>query len=124
LSDSTKKAVIRLDRLSIVKASTDNSYLLRFTLVQLSKVGGTAKGQVLVTVTGSKQGKQLKLGLESLTADKVKSLKMGFKNFQQFDVTLSLPEDFEPNTVTLSADIEGKTIEDFKQSQPWRIAES
>lgn len=124
LSDSAKKAVIRLDKLAIARASTDNSYRLRFTLVHLSKVGGSAKGNVFITVTGSKQGKQQQLALESLTTDKTKSLKMGFKNFQQFDVTLTLPEGFEPLNVTVSADVEGKTLEDFKQTQPWRIAEN
>ena len=123
LSDKSQKAVLRLKHLQISQVSDNNSYQLSFTLVHLTKVGGSVKGQATLAVAGMQGDKKIHLKLESLTADKQKSLKMGFKNFQKFDVTLTLPEGFEPVEVTVSADVESKNIENFEQTLPWQVAE-
>lgn len=121
LSDKAKKAVLRLERLLITEVSESNSFNLRFTLVHLTKVGGSAKGNVSVMVEGSLAGKNKKLGLAEMASDKKSSMKMGFKNFQKFEEMLTLPEGFEPTSITISAEIDGKNIEDFEQTKPWSI---
>ena len=124
LSDKSKKAVLSLKHLQVSKMAGSNSYNLSFTLLHLSKVGGKAKGAVTLLVSGLQDDKKMHLKLENVTADKQKTLKMGFKNFQKFDVTLTLPDGFEPVDVTVSANVESKDIENFEQTLPWQVTEN
>lgn len=124
LSDNSLTAVLRLKQLMISKGGSARQYRVKFTLVQLSKEGATVKGQAKVSLTGQQGGKEVSLDLAKLTGGKSKGLKMGFKNFQKFDVTLSLPEGFDPVSVTLTADVEGKGPEDLEETQPWKVAAS
>jgi len=120
LSDKAKKAIIVLKQMALT-SSEKNVYNLEFTLVHLTKVNGSAKGSGTLTLSGELNGKNKSLKLAELTADKMQSFKLGFKNFQKIETSLRLPDNFIPQSLTIETDLEGKTIEKFKQTLPWVI---
>jgi len=122
LSDKAKKALLRLRQFTISSTATANSYRLKFTLVHLSKVGGSVKGKATLSIIGKKAGKAATLTLDKITDNKQKTMKMGFKNFQNFETTVTLPEGFTPERIKISADVDSKTLEDFEQTKPWQVA--
>ncbi len=124
LSDKAKKAMLRLKQFTVSDGAKSNSYTLKFTLVHLSKVGGSVKGKATVKVKGKKAGKAQTLTLDKIADNKQKTMKMGFKNFQNFESKVTLPEGFVPERVTISADVDSKKLEDFEQTKPWQVASS
>ena len=106
LTDKAQKAIIRLKHLEITPTDESHKYRIEFTLLHLSKVGGKVKGSVSMSVAGKQSGSQKVLQLEKIIgAGEFKSLKMGFKNFQKFIVTVSFPENFRPESLKIVGDV-------------------
>jgi len=122
LTDKAKKAVIRLKHLEIIPTDESHKYRVEFTLLHLSKVGGKVKGSVSMSVTGTQSGKREVLSLDKMmNSGDIKNLKMGFKNFQKFIVTLGFPENFQPESLKITADPEGKSVEKFEEDLNWKV---
>jgi cell division protein FtsB len=125
LSDKAKKAVIRLKHLEITPTDESRQYRIEFSLLHLSKVGGKVKGSVSISVAGNDSGKPKVLPLEKLmSSGDFKSLKMGFKNFQKFIVTVNFPENFRPESLKIIADPEGKNVEKFVEDLNWKVTKN
>ena len=124
LSDKVNKGIIRLKQVSLLKLPGKGQYKLGFTLVHLSKVGGKVAGQASVVVSGTRDNKPETLQLQDIASDGKASMKMGFKNYQAFEVSLKLPEDFIPEKYTITADPEGNDVEKIEETRPWAVIES
>jgi hypothetical protein len=122
LTDNANKAAIRLKHLEITKTDESQKYRIEFTLLHLSKVGGKVKGSVSLSVAGKQSGDSAVLSLKQVVSDDdLKSLKMGFKNFQKFVVNVSLPENFRPESLKIAANPEGKSVEKFEEDLDWKV---
>ena len=121
LTDKDKKAVLRARHFSISSGTGSQSFFVEFTLLQLSKVGGKVSGAVELEVSGMQAGKPSVLTLEKITTEKLKTLKMGFKNFQNFKQEINLPKDFEPGQLTIRAIPTGKVVDKLEISRPWQL---
>lgn len=125
LTDKAKKAVIRLKHLEITPTDDSQKYRIEFTLLHLSKVGGKVKGSVSLSVSGKQSGKQEVLPLEKIiSSGDIKSLKMGFKNFQKFIVTVVFPENFRPESLKINAEPQGKNLEKFVEDLDWKVSKN
>jgi len=125
LTDKAKNAVIRLKHLEIAPTDDSNKYRIEFTLLHLSKVGGKVKGSVSLSVTGNQSGKTQILPLQKIiSGSDVKTLKMGFKNFQKFIVTVNFPENFRPESLKITANPEGKDLEKFEEDRDWKVSKN
>jgi len=125
LTDKAKKAVIRLKHLEISPTDESQKYRIEFTLLHLSKVGGKVKGSVSMSVTGKQSGKTQTLSLQKIiSGSDAKTLKMGFKNFQKFIVTVNFPENFRPESLKITANPEGKDLEKFVEDRDWKVAKN
>ena len=125
LTDKAKKAVIRLKHLEITPSAESHKFRIEFTLLHLSKVGGKVKGSVLLAVTGKQAGNTETLPLEKiLNNGDIKKLKMGFKNFQKFIVSVTLPKNFRPESLKITANPEGKNIDEFEENLDWKVTKT
>ena len=87
-------------------ALSDHSYRFELVLMQQNKSKNTLKGNLKVTLIGSENGKAKKYSLKSLLSDKKqKALTFSFKYFQVINGEIKLPEGFQPEQVSVHADI-------------------
>jgi PBP1b-binding outer membrane lipoprotein LpoB len=124
LSDKVNKGLIRVKGVDLIKLSGSDRYKLSFTLVHLSKVGGKVSGQASISVSGTQGEESVTLTMKEVSIDGKASRKMGFKNYQSFEVTMQLPKDFIAEKFTIIATPEGDDIEEIEQTQPWAVIES
>ncbi len=124
LSDKVNKGYIRLKQVGLSKLSDNDQFRLSFTLVHLSKVGGKVSGNATISVTGTRADETVTLAMKDVSTEGEASMKMGFKNYQTFDVTIELPEGFIAEKYTIIASPEGKDIERIEQTRPWALIES
>lgn len=95
-----------IEGFNIEPAISDNSYRFELVLMQQNKTKNTLKGNLKVTLIGSENGKAKQYEIDSLLSDQgQKSLTFSFKYFQVIDGEIRLPEEFQPEQVSVHADI-------------------
>lgn len=95
-----------IEGFNLVTALSDNSYRFELVLMQQNKTKNTLKGNLKVILIGSENGKAKQYRLDSMLSDQQqKSLTFSFKYFQVIDGEIKLPEGFQPEQVSVHADI-------------------
>ena len=95
-----------IDGFNLEPALSDNSYRFELVLMQQNKTKNTLKGNLQVTLIGSEAGKAKQYSIDSLLSDQEQtSLTFGFKYFQVIEGEIRLPEGFQPEQVSVHADI-------------------
>jgi len=95
-----------IDGFNLEPALSDNSYRFELVLMQQNKTKNILRGNLQVILIGSEAGKAKQYSIDSLLADQEqKSLTFGFKYFQVVEGEIRLPEGFQPEQVSVHADI-------------------
>tara|TARA_R110000751_G_scaffold55606_4_gene119368 strand:- start:163474 stop:164118 length:645 start_codon:yes stop_codon:yes gene_type:complete len=95
-----------IDGFNLEPALSDNSYRFELVLMQQNKTKNTLKGNLKVTLIGSENGKAKQYPIDSMLSDQEqKSLTFSFKYFQVIAGEIRLPEGFQPEQVSVHADI-------------------
>lgn len=95
-----------IDGFNVEPALSDNSYRFELVLMQQNKTKNTLKGSLQVTLIGSENGKAKQYAIDSMLSDQEqKNLSFGFKYFQVISGELRLPEGFQPEQVSVHANI-------------------
>jgi hypothetical protein len=95
-----------IDGFNLEPALSESSYRFELVLMQQNKTKNTLKGNLKVTLIGSENGKAKQYTIDSLlTGQKQKSLTFSFKYFQVIDGEIRLPIGFQPEQVSVHADI-------------------
>jgi len=105
ISEGNGKAGIWIRDLQIRKGEDGEGFRYRFTVAAVGKdqEGVNMSGSVSIGVEGKLNGESKSLTLKALSNEKVESLKMQFRHFQDFDGELRLPKGFEPSAVVIEA---------------------
>lgn len=95
-----------IDGFNIEPALSDNSFRFELVLMQQNKTKNTLKGNLQVTLIGSEEGKAKQYSIDSMLSDQEqKSLTFSFKYFQVIAGEIRLPEGFQPEQVSVHANI-------------------
>lgn len=95
-----------IDGFNLEPSLSDNSYRFELVLMQQNKTKNTLKGNLQVTLIGSEAGQAKQYSIDSLLSDQEQtSLTFGFKYFQVIEGEIRLPEGFQPEQVSVHADI-------------------
>jgi len=124
LSDKSVNAAIELERFEVARLEQKNRFNLSFRLVHITKVGGTVKGWAKIEVVGKLAEKDKTFSLGEIAIDGEDKLKLGFKNFQKLETVVELPEDFYPETVTISAETSNKNLQEFEETLDWQLSDA
>ena len=85
---------------------SEHSFRFELVLMQQNKTKNTLKGNLKVTLIGSEKGKAKQYSIDDLLSDQEQeSLTFGFKYFQVIEGEIRLPEDFQPEKVSVHATI-------------------
>ena len=102
---------------------SDNTYQLRLVLLQSKQQKAVINGSLDIAVVGQRNGEviTLKSGESSLLAE---DIKYRFRFFQAVNVTLTIEEDINPETISFSTTVyQYKTRKgNYEISVPWSEA--
>ena len=113
-----------IDSIKVTASQSPNHYNFQVILVQQQLKKQYAKGYVDLVVVGSLANKPSKLKLSTISAVTKKELAFSFKYFQVIEGSFTLPENFLPEKIQLSA-ILSKTkwqkYQKLNKTLPWSI---
>jgi hypothetical protein len=100
-----------------VRAEEERRYRVLITLVQAATRDSVASGTVSFTIEGPDQKM---LALAEVEPDQRRELPFSLRFFQQIEVPVELPEDFQPVNLHVEYRL-GRQAEPTRQTFPWRV---
>jgi hypothetical protein len=102
-----------IEGFNLKPALSEHSFRFELVLMQQNKFKNTLRGNLKLTLIVSEKGKAKQYSINDLLSDQEqKSLTFGFKYFQVIEGKIRLPEDFQPEKVSVHA-----TIFQFKRKK-------
>jgi hypothetical protein len=112
--------VLRVQELRVRAEEEERHYLVLITLVQAATRDTIANGTVTFSVEG-RQGKvPVTLALADLEIDKRKQFPFSLRFFQQIEVPIELPVEFQPERLHVEYRL-GRNPEPTRQTFDWRV---
>ena len=111
---------LRVQELSVNAAEEERQFRVLITLVQAAARDTIANGTVTFAVEGKKGGETVRLPLAEIEPDKRKQFPFSLRFFQQIEVPIELPLDFEPERLHVEFQV-GRNREPSKQTFDWRV---
>lgn len=94
---------LAIDEVTILPTESANHYRFIVVLVQNKKRRRSAKGFVELKIAGSQKGKPTTILLKDISDISKESLKFSFQYFQRIAGEFTLPQDFTPENIEVSA---------------------
>ncbi len=122
----TKAVKLRIQNFRLVKGEAEEQVSYRFTVSKTPSESGVdtgiAAGRVWLTFDGTKDGEEHTVALQEVTVEGLPSVKMRFRNFQNVEGSIQLPQGFSPAGVTVEVKPESNNFAPLKQRFNWVIA--
>lgn len=115
-----------IDNVKITASKSPNHYNFQVVLVQQQLKKRYAKGYVDLVVIGSLNNKPSQLKLEKISAISKKERAFSFKYFQVIEGSITLPDNFVPEKIQLSAILtksKWQKYQKLNKTLPWLIEE-
>jgi cell division protein FtsL len=122
MTSGAGKQGLRIHDLRLDRLNSEGLFRFRFTVSNVQKNSGVTRGRIWVTLEGNQDGKVSSLPLEAVTAEKVESLKMRFRYFQEVDGQIQLPQGFQPIAVSVEVRPVNSGQKPVEQRFDWRIS--
>ena len=113
-----------IDNLKITASQSPNHYNFQIVLVQQQLKRSSVKGHVELIVTGSLNNKPSQLKLENISAITEKELSFSFRYFQVIEGSFTLPSNFSPEKILLSAVLTKNKWQKYQKldkTLPWGV---
>jgi hypothetical protein len=111
---------LELKDIDLTAQEQANAYRLRFRIANMTETKGYVNGRIEVSLAGTLQGQARTLDHGALTGAG-KPQKMRFKNFQDVEVSLELPEDFQPDRLLIDVIPGNKGLQPIKMERDWLV---
>jgi hypothetical protein len=112
---------VQIHRFSLRKGDAEGEFQYRFTVTQSMKNGDTASGWAFIAVDGLRNGEPVWLPLRELTKEKTERIKVRFKQFQDIEGVIQLPDNFKPLKVIVEIKPGSKNLPEVKQRFDWVV---
>jgi len=103
-----------------IRAAEDGRHRVLITLVQAATRDTVANGTVTFTIDGAAGGAARQLSLAEVEPGQRGSLPFSLRFFQQIEVEIGLPQDFEPQSLQVEYRL-ARAVEPAQQNFPWRV---
>jgi hypothetical protein len=112
--------VLRVQELRVRPEDEERRFLVLITLVQAATRDTVANGTVTFSVEGLQGKETTTLALPEIEIDKRKQFPFSLRFFQQIEVPIELPLDFQPQRLHVEYRL-GRNPEPTKQTFDWRV---
>jgi hypothetical protein len=111
---------VRVGTVRLSSAKPAGHFLVHVSLVRAGKTDGMTTGSVSVTVDGQGPGgKPVTLDSQALAAGGDAKVPYDFRYYQELDQTVTLPQGFLPEHLTVEVDSGRKDVPPLTQTFPW-----
>jgi hypothetical protein len=115
---------LSLRPLELVALDSPGYYSYRIVAQQEARKHSQLKGELSAEVIGVLAGQQVSYSLAELSSDiEGSEIALRFRYFQSIDGELSLPEGFEPRSVSLVATATAPRKMEVREQYPWQVKE-
>jgi len=122
VSPADNRAGLTIQRFDLKRGATTGRYTFNLMLTQVKGNDKYAQGVVEISVEGLQDGNSRVLRFERLKAGDGKTMKLKFRYFQDFEGEFEIPEDFEPQRLTIRAKTSGKgQPPDVEKTMDWPV---
>jgi hypothetical protein len=111
---------LRVQELSVHPAEEERRFRVLITLVQAATRDTIANGTVTFAVEGRQGEEMATLPLPEIELDKRRQFPFSLRFFQQIEVPIELPLDFEPERLHVEFQV-GRNREPSRQTFDWRV---
>ena len=119
VSPEEAKVGLHIQKLRIDSKGKDRLYQFRLVVTQTNKEAINAAGKLSMSVEGMLDGKSQRLTLQSLVTESRFSWQYSFRYFQNFEVEFRLPEHFEPKSVWVQLQPDGRNSVGVERNFLW-----
>lgn len=119
LSKDETPSALQVQDFGVQKLATEHRYVVAFTVRQLNKEFGVAKGSIRFTIAGEEGERKQQLALSEMVADESTRLKMRFRYFQKVEQEIRLPSGFVPQSVTVEVNPDNQELSAISQVFSW-----
>src|SRR5687767_14775329 len=112
--------VLRVQELRVRAEEEERRFRVLITLVQAATRDTIANGTVTFAVEGTQDEETVRLPLPEIEVDERKQFPFSLRFFQQIEVPIELPLDFEPERLHVEVRL-GRNREPSKQTFDWRV---
>jgi hypothetical protein len=102
-----------------IDVGEEHHYKLRLVLMQAMRQDSSISGSVHMEIDGTRAQQPTKLSLQDVSQTKGEELPFSFRYFQNLEVDVLLPPDFEPSAVHVQ--IKSPKSDAIEQTFPWQI---
>ncbi len=121
VASKSGSGVLHLQRLRLQPGKSENSVLYTFTVSKVLRAPEYIEGLVYLSLSGKQGGVKRTLPMRQVTRDRLDSLKLRFKHFQNVEGEFLLPGGFKPSGVTIEVKPAGKKFSPVKKSFKWVV---
>jgi cell division protein FtsB len=111
---------LRVQELDVLAAEEERRYRVLITLVQAAARDTIANGTLTFAVEGTQGEETATLPLADIETDGRRQFPFSLRFFQQIEVPIELPLDFEPERLHVELQV-GRNREPSKQTFDWRV---
>lgn len=102
-----------------LEADGAGGYRYRIMVSQRGRNDRFVRGVLKVGIKGSRDGVETVIPLENVSKQAKKTLKFGFKYFQNFEGKLKLPADFQPESMRVQVKPKSRKIDEVDETFAW-----
>jgi len=109
VASPAKDAAVRIAGLQVLPDGSSRAYRFQIVLVRADDKSKPAlHGRCTVTVSGERNGKTIRLALDSVSPNTPDPMRFTLRYFTNLSGALRLPSNFTPHEIDVSVDVEGK----------------
>ncbi|MCW8845607.1 MAG: hypothetical protein OQK99_07185 [Gammaproteobacteria bacterium] len=116
-------AGLKVQKFAVTPGPAAGQFLVRLVLIQAKDHGLRVTGIVDLSVEGKSRGEVANLGLADLLAgdNAAEKLAFSFRYFQELEILVTLPANFEPETVNVEVRPKGRSARTIRHAFEWQV---
>ena len=121
VADKQTRNGIQIREFKLERAGTEGVYRYRFAITRNDKGSDMETGSIFIAVDGIRDGQPKWLPLRDITDDKAEMLLMKFKQFQDVEGVIRLPDSFKPKKMIVEIKPNNNKLSPVKQRFDWTV---
>ncbi|HEC15970.1 MAG TPA: hypothetical protein ENI99_05275 [Sedimenticola sp.] len=121
VSNNTDRNKLRIQDFKLEATENEDVYRYDFTVSQALTNKADVRGDIRITLVGTRQGKEEALSLGMLTESGMESLKMRFVHFQKLEGLLRLPQGFIASNIRIDIIPDNKKLSRLTETFEWSV---
>lgn len=119
VSPGDSKRTLMIQAIQLRPTATRGNYQYQITVIQQGRNDNLARGSIEVMLEGAEAGLAKTIKLTEISEEATKPFRFGFKYFQKFSGTMTLPETFQPDFMRVQVKPNSGKLDPLDEQYSW-----